>query len=179
MKRIAGFLRGINVGGHHKVPMVELREKLLSLGYLNVKTVLNSGNFVFDSTCENLAELQNKIEVFLSASFGFHIPTILKSQEEMHELLTLDPFRDVVLHNELRLYVTFLQNEHNNTLVLPYTSQDSSFTILSLKNKIVCSVLDLSSTKTPKGMEDLEKIFGKQITTRNWNTIKKILKLGD
>lgn len=174
MERITGFLRGINVGGHHKVPMVELRDKLLSLGCLNVNTVLNSGNFVFDSTCEDLTELESKIEVFLSDSFGFHIPTILKSHDEMNDLLTLDPFRDVVLNNELRLYVTFLQNEHKNALVLPYTSQDSSFTILSVKNKIVCSVLDLSSTKTPKGMDDLEKIFGKQITTRNWNTILKV-----
>jgi hypothetical protein len=43
-----------------------------------------------------------------------------------------------------------------------------------VKGKIIVSVLDITNSNTPKGMEDLEKLFGKNITTRNWNTIQKI-----
>jgi len=47
------FLRGINVGGNHKVPMAVLRNKMTDWGYENVKTILNSGNVVFDLQLEN------------------------------------------------------------------------------------------------------------------------------
>jgi len=53
-------------------------------------------------------------------------------------------------------------------------SNDQAFRIIGVKGKIIVSVLDITTTNTPKGMEDLEKLFGKNITTRNWNTIQKI-----
>ncbi|MDO9157115.1 MAG: hypothetical protein Q7U17_09590, partial [Sediminibacterium sp.] len=59
-------------------------------------------------------------------------------------------------------------------LTLPYISKDNSFKIIGTKNHIIISVLDITTSNTPKGMEDLEKLFGKNITTRNWNTIQKI-----
>ena len=43
------FLRGINVGGHHKVPMQELRDRLPELGFANIQTILNTGNIIFDA----------------------------------------------------------------------------------------------------------------------------------
>ena len=50
MPRFVALLRGVNVGGNKRVPMAELRVALEALGYTNVRTLLNSGNAVFDST---------------------------------------------------------------------------------------------------------------------------------
>lgn len=54
--------------------------------------------------------------------------------------------------------------------------EDSSYKILDITNNAIISVLDISIGKTPKAMASLEKIFGNEITTRNWNTIKRIVK---
>jgi uncharacterized protein (DUF1697 family) len=63
---LIGFLRGINVGGHHKVPMEELRKNLSELGCENVRTLLNSGNFVFETDQADIQNWQAKIESSLS-----------------------------------------------------------------------------------------------------------------
>jgi len=172
--RLIGFLRGINVGGHHRVPMAELREKLHDIGCDNVQTLLNTGNFVFDTQETNISELENTIEDVLSRSFGFPIPVILKTQQEISALVDSNPFEKIDMHKDMRLYVSLLKDSPEVALTIPYFSQDKTYTIIAIKEKVILSVLDLSTTSTPKGMNDLEKLFGKNITTRNWNTIKKI-----
>lgn len=174
MITIAGFLRGINVGGHHKVPMAELRDRLNELGCINVKTLLNSGNFVCDTADINIQDLENHIEDFISKSFGFPIPVILKTKKTISDLVEDNPFMKVKIHGDIRLYVSFLKDIPKLDLSIPYLSADKSFKIISIKEKTILSVLDLLTTKTPKGMDELEKLFGKNITTRNWNTIKKV-----
>jgi uncharacterized protein (DUF1697 family) len=175
MITIAGFLRGINVGGHHKVPMPVLREKLKEMGCKNVKTLLNSGNIIFDTEQENIGSLEQALEDFLSRSFGFTIPVILKIRNELSELADENPFQSISVHKDIRLYVSFLKDEPIVNLSEPYVSEDESYTILSVRNKVILSVLNLSVTNTPKGMDTLEKLFGKNITTRNWNTVLKVI----
>jgi len=174
--KYVAFLRGINVGGHHKVPMAELRKELEGLNLKNVATILNSGNVLFDSTTENLNELEQVISERLEKTFGFSIPTILVKILSIKDLLDNDPFKEIEVTKETRLYVSFLKNDVKTNLELPWTSEDGSFTILDKRHKTIISVLDLSISNTPKGMEALEKHFGKDITTRNWNTIKRIEK---
>lgn len=172
--KYVGFLRGINVGGHHKVPMAELRTLLGKMGYGNVETLLNSGNIIFESDATDAQELELVIEEVLLKTFGFAIPVVIRTHQEICELVEVNPFKELNIHPDIRLYVTFLKSESSATLTLPYISPDQSFRILSVQNRIVCSVLDLSVINTPKGMDDLEKLFGKNITTRNWNTLSKI-----
>lgn len=174
MITLTGFLRGINVGGHHKVPMEELRNTLKEVGCNNVRTLLNTGNFVFETTQTNIQELEYNIEDFISKSFGFSIPVILKSKKEISDLVDDNPFMKISIHKDIRLYVSFLKHTPKLDLTIPYLSADKSYKIIGIKNKTILSVLDLSTTKTPKGMDELEKLYGKDITTRNWNTIKKV-----
>lgn len=169
-----GFLRGINVGGHHKVPMAELRRKLTEIGCEDVRTVLNSGNIIFETDQANIRDLESKIESHISQFFHFEIPVILQEKSDIADLVSNNPFENVNTHKDVRLYVSFLKDEPGIEVTLPYTSKDDSYKIISVSNRIICSVLDLSITKTPKGMDELEKLFGKNITTRNWNTILKI-----
>ena len=59
-ERYVAFLRGINVGGHHKVPMAELRLIMEELGFEKVITLLNSGNIIFDATTKYPEDLEKK-----------------------------------------------------------------------------------------------------------------------
>ena len=176
-EKFVAFLRGINVGGHHKVPMAELRKELEKLGCKNIVTLLNSGNIIFDAISSDLAGLEKTVSEHLESSFGFPVPVILRRSEIIRSSIIEQPFKDVTLTKDIRLYVSFLRDEIQTDLILPWTSTDKSFTIIDIKDNAIFSVLDLSTTKTPKAMVSLERYFGKDITTRNWNTIERIGKV--
>lgn len=175
-EKYLAFLRGINVGGHHKVPMAELQKMMEKLKFENVVTLLNSGNIVFDAAAASPKSLEQIIARQLEKDFGFPVPTILRKAEVIEKLLENDPFKNIEVTKDTRFYVSFLKDEIEVELSLPWVSDDGSFLIVDKQNKTIVSVLDLSITRTPKGMEALEKLFGKDITTRNWNTIKRIEK---
>lgn len=174
VKRYVAFLRGINVGGHHKVPMAELRKEFDKLDFENVVTLLNSGNVIFTSTNKNLEDLEKMISSNLEKKFGFPIPVIIRFSETINELFYDNPFQDVNVTKDIRLYVSFLKKNIKPDLELPWTSSDNSYTIIERKDKTIFSILDLSVSKTPKAMEAFEKFFGKDVTTRNWKTIERI-----
>lgn len=171
-KKLIALLRGINVGGYHKVPMAELRKEMENLGFSKVFTLLNTGNVIFET--QKTTSLETKIEDYLQKVFGFPVPVLLRSFEEILAIVESNPFENIKINENIRLYVTFLKNEPKNELSLPYLSKDESFRIIKVKDKTVFSVLDLSKGKTVKGMDDLEQLFGKEVTTRNWNTIIKL-----
>ena len=173
-EKYVAFLRGINVGGHHKVPMAALRKELESMNCQNVVTLLNSGNIIFDAKNQNLADLEEKVATQLEKAFGFAIPTLIRNAELITNLLQNDPFKQVEVTKDIRLYISFLKKATDTELTTPWTSPDNSFTILEIRNNAILSVLDLSASKTIKAMGILEKMYGKDITTRNWNTIKRI-----
>lgn len=168
------FLRGINVGGHHKVPMADLRSELESLGFQNVVTLLNTGNIIFDSDETDMDDLQIKMAAHLEQAFGFPIPTLIKTAQSINALIEMRPFEDITVTKQIRLYLSFLWREAQTDMIFPWSSEDRSYQIIGIQDKTIISVLDLSVTGTPKGMESLEKRFGKDMTTRNWNTILKI-----
>lgn len=173
MEKYVAFLRGINVGGHHRVPMPELRWEFGKMGFENITSILNSGNVLFEVS-ENISE--DKISNQLESVFGFPIPTLTRKIDEIVNIYNESPFESVEVTSDIRLYVSFLKREVDANLSLPWNSQDGSYTIIEQKEKSIFSVLDLSVAKTPKAMEALEKYYGKDITTRNWNTIGRIVK---
>lgn len=173
-EQYVAFLRGINVGGHHKLPMADLKKELEKLGFENAVTLLNSGNVVFDSVKDTVKNIEEKISAHLEKTFGFPVPTLVRKAEAITELLENNPFEKITLTKDIRRYVSLLRADDVAGLRLPWKSPDDSFEILEIRSKIIISVLDLSINKTPKAMEALEKFYGKDITTRNWNTIERI-----
>jgi uncharacterized protein (DUF1697 family) len=173
--QLVAFLRGINVGGHHKVPMADLRQLLTDLGYQQVRTLLNSGNVVFRSPDRLLPEMEAELEQQLAQAFGFPIPVFLLYDHEIVSLIFHHPFNGMEQTDKIKHYVSFLKESPPTDFALPWQSADGSCQILGqYYDKAIFSLLDLRATKTPKGMEELEKAFGKNITTRNWNTVEKI-----
>lgn len=171
------FLRGINVGGNKKVDMQELKKMFELAEYRNVKTLLNSGNVIFESDGKNKKYLAENIERKIEEKFGFHSDVILFSIPEIQKLVDLNPFKNITVTPDVRLYVTFTSDKPLSNLSIPYESPEKDFKILAVEGNAIISVLTLSETrKTPEAMMMLEKEFGRKITTRNWNTIIKILK---
>lgn len=173
--RYVALLRGINVGGHKKIKMADLREMFASLGFENTKTVLASGNVAWDAADDDLASVQATIAGGIESTFGFSVSVIVMPRAQIERLVASDPFAGIEVTKETRLYVTFLPEPTPTTLNIPYHAPTQDFTILRVTDTEVCSVLTLSPTsRTVDSMKILEQEFGKHITTRNWNTVVKL-----
>ena len=175
--RYVAFLRGINVGGNKLIRMDDLKKAFAALGFANVITILASGNVLFESKSANAEALTKQIEEKLKKVFRHEMGVMVRSVEEIHRLDASQPFKGIAVTPQTRLYVTFLSEKPASKLKIPYTAPDQSFKILRISPAEVCATLTLS----PQGgtldlMAFLEKQFGKKITTRNWNTIVRILK---
>lgn len=131
-----------------------LRETFESLGFKNVGTVIASGNVVFDSPTKSADALEAKIEKALPHQLGFRSTTMIRSREDLERLAGKNPFRGVADKKPNYLVVTFFKD----------------------RRKELCTVLDLSNAKTPDFMRDLEKKHGRDMTTRTWKTVGRILK---
>jgi len=180
MSKYVAFLRGINVGGHKKVKMEDLRKTFMSTGFENVKTLLASGNVLFEApkTAEN--SLVQQIGKMLEKTFGFEIGVIIRSIDGLQKLADQNPFQGIEVTPKTRLYITFLSDKPNSSLKIPYQSPDGNFKILSATNSEVFSVLIVTpNSRSVDLMNVLEKEYGRKITTRNWNTIEKILKAAE
>ncbi|MCG6189302.1 DUF1697 domain-containing protein [Maribellus maritimus] len=174
MEKYVAFLRGINVGGHHKVPMADLRKEMEKIGSKNIITLLNSGNIIFDIKEKDEKKLEKKIAIHLEKAFGFPIPVLIRKGDEIKKIVDDKPFKNIEITKDIRLYITFLPEVTQVDIELPWYSEDSSFQIIRIEDKHIECILDLSKTKTIKAMGILEQLFGKDITTRNINTLIKV-----
>lgn len=159
------FLRGINVRGHHKVPMSDLKILFESLGQTTPITLLNSGNVI--STPTKLVT-DEELGVALEERFGFPIFVVSRSSEQILALVEKDPFEGVEVSKSIRLYITFVWAEGRDSEAVDSETLDSE------SPSEIFTVVDLEDTSTVEALADIEKRFKKKVTTRNWNTIKRI-----
>ena len=87
MKRYVALLRGINISGKNKIPMAELKKEFERLGFIEVKTHMNTGNVVFSSGEEDIENITEQIGTTIKKQFGFDIPVFVISREKLEDIL--------------------------------------------------------------------------------------------
>ncbi len=92
MAAYAALLKGINLGGHHRVAMAELRDVCTGLGLENVATYVQSGNVVLSSPRRDAVALAADLEVALAGAFGFDVPVIVRSGAQLQAVVVHNPF---------------------------------------------------------------------------------------
>jgi uncharacterized protein (DUF1697 family) len=103
---------------------------------------------------------------------------LVRTMDDLQTLAKADPFKGIPVTEDTRLYVTFINGSAKGTINVPYLSPDKAFRILKASKTEVISVLDVAAMGTVDAMSILEKEWGKGVTTRNWNTVEKLLALG-
>jgi uncharacterized protein (DUF1697 family) len=167
------FLRGINSGQNPSIKMQFLREAFEAFGFKNVKTVLASGNVIFEVESKDDMKLEHRIEKQLPKKIGFESSVTLWRADDLLKLYQSKPFKDIESTSQTKLYATFIKQ---GAKVSPEVFQEGQgFRILEVRNRVVLSVVDLRTGKTTDLMQTLDKQFGKTSTTRNWNTIERII----
>jgi uncharacterized protein (DUF1697 family) len=174
----AAFLRGINVGGKRQIKMEALQIAFQSWGLENVATILNSGNILFDAHSNDPLEVRQIITTGIQSNFGFDADVFVRTIEDLKLLSARDPFKGYHESTLTKLYVTFLNQKALPKIAIPYQSPGKELKILLVTDKEIFSVVSLTpGYGTTQMMSFLEKEFGSGLTTRNWNTVIKILDL--
>jgi len=168
MPRYAAFLRGV-MPMNAKMPALRLAFE--KAGFTEVRTVLGSGNVVFSARAASDGALQRKAEAAMQEELGRTFATIIRSIDELQALVAADPFSKYRLPEDAKRIVTFLR-EAPARAPSRLPEQDGA-RILQVSGREVFS----SYLPTPKGpvfMSLIEKTFGQDVTTRTWDTVKKV-----
>jgi uncharacterized protein (DUF1697 family) len=168
MPRYAAFLRGVSP---INAKMPELKRCFEGAGFTEVKTVLSSGNVVFGARATSAEALQRKIEAAMKEDLGSPFLTIVRPVDALRAMLAADPYRAFRLPRAAKRVVTFLRDQPRAKLDLPIELDGAR--ILRLQGREVFTAY----VPTPRGavfMGLIEKTFGKEVTTRTWDTVKKV-----
>jgi uncharacterized protein (DUF1697 family) len=104
------LLRGINVGGHRSVGMTDLRTFLTQLGFEDVRSLLQSGNLVFQSRARTGAELERFLEAEAVKRFAIEIDFLIRTPDEWKSIIRQNPFRKEAELNPAQLVVHLLKS---------------------------------------------------------------------
>jgi len=176
MTTYIAFLRGINVGGKRLIKMEDLRRVFESMGLKNVRTFIASGNVLFETSQTNRAALTTKIEKKLLTAFAHDVPVVLQTIDELKDILKVGPFKKTKPSADAMMCVTLLVAEPKAGPKLPLKSAIENLEVLAIKNRaafILCRRKKNGSFSFPNNF--FEKEFGVTATTRQWNTIKRIV----
>ncbi len=167
------LLRGVNVGGHKRVPMADLRRMLERIGHTNVRTLLNSGNAVFDARpSSSPAQLASAIETAIEATFGFTSRSFVLTAASLDVVVRENPLVDRV-DNASRLLVSFLASPADRKQLAPLAAREwgtDAFAVGSRAAYLWCPAGMLESPLP----EAVGRAVGNEVTTRNWATVLKL-----
>ncbi|WP_153346405.1 DUF1697 domain-containing protein [Nocardia aurantia] len=178
MIRYAALLRGImptnpNMRGE------KLREVFTGLGFESVGSVLTSGNIVFGSTETDVPALESRIQKALTSELGIAGGTLIRSRDELRELVDSAPFGERTHGRGSYLTVTFVKSDAPGAPSRPLPAELAPVIEIlgyDAAARAVFAVIDNSKGgSTPSHMAWLERMYGKDITTRTWLTVQKVL----
>jgi uncharacterized protein (DUF1697 family) len=172
MATYIGLLKGVNVGGNNKVPMVELRTLFESLGYGDVRTFIQSGNIVFAS---DAAPVSRDLERAIEACFAIRITVVLRTSVELRKIIRHNPF-DV--RDKSKLMVGFMAEAPSKSDVIRL--EHERFTVEQFRvlgpNLYFLFPDGMARTKLPDYLHRQLKV---PFTVRNWNTVNKLLDMSE
>lgn len=177
MARHVALLRGVNVGGAKRVPMADWRVLMQGLGYTAVRTLLNSGNAVFDSSARGKTDHAARIRQALLEQLAVEVPVIVKSAQQMADIAAANPLAAADV-DASRLLVAFAPDAAVLQGLAPIAALVQAPEQLHIGAHAAYLYCALGILQSKAGEAMLGRP-GRAVTTRNWATVQKILALLD
>ncbi|MFD2563103.1 DUF1697 domain-containing protein [Aquimarina rubra] len=174
------LLRGINVGGHKKIKMADLKEMLEKLGFSDVVTYIQSGNIVFRDASGNIDLLETKIQTAIKNRFDFDVPVLIMTHNTLNEIFQKNPYTKRLESGEIddkKMYFMLLCDQPDPLAVeeLSKVSFDPEEFIITKNVIYLFAAIGYGKTKLHNNF--FEKKLNCQTTTRNLRTLSKLLEL--
>lgn len=171
------MLRGINVGGQKKIRMTDLASLYESLGLVNIKTYVQSGNVIFNSAKSNASTLANLIEAQINRSLGYSVYVFIRDTADFQRIIASNPFLNKRREDPAKLGVTFLYHSPSEEkwagLGIPKDKADE----FSVDGQEIYLFCPNGFARTKFSNTFFEKKLGVPATSRNWNTVIALLKM--
>jgi uncharacterized protein (DUF1697 family) len=178
MKVVIGLLRGVNLAGRHQIKMDVLRALCESLGLCNPQTWLQSGNVIFTTKERDLPKLARRMESAIEKKVGFRPDVVLRTSDELREVITKNPFTKRNDIEGSKLLVTFFEDA---------PAPEVREQVLRIKGHP--EEIHMASRELyiyyPDGMgrSKLNPVLTRALknkgTARNWNTVGKLLEMSE
>ena len=173
MQTFISLIRGINVGGHKKIKMAELREHYADLGFQNIRSYIQTGNLLFETKKTDKAEIIKMIEEKIVAVYGFEAKVILRTLEEYDQALANNPFLEK--QEDLKKLIVMFAGDpipEDWREKLP-TYPNSTDEIAVIGSEVYLHCPD-GYRDTKYGNSVIEKKLKIHATARNWRSAMKI-----
>ena len=179
MTTYIALLRGINVSGHNKIKMVELKQLFINLSYNDVTTYIQSGNVIFKSSEKNISKIEQQITAQINQVFGHTINILVITKKQLETILKSNPF----LKNnsiDIKVLYTILLKENyfaeGIKLIEPYLTNNEEIKIIGN-----CAYIHYPSGagNSKLTINIIEKKLQTVATSRNWRTITKLVELSN
>jgi uncharacterized protein (DUF1697 family) len=171
------MLRGINVGIQKRLRMETLRGIYEELGFNNVRTYVQTGNVVFESTEHDRLELARHIEAHIKQTCGYPVKVFIQQTDELQRILAGNPFLNVRSEDPSKLHVTFLYQSPSETKLSNLTTPDVITDEFAPGEMAVYLFCPNGYGKTRLSNSFFERKLGIPVTTRNWNTVNALYKM--
>lgn len=170
------LLRGINVGGKHKLPMKLLAATFEAHGAREVKTYIQSGNVVFGASARAAKGLARGVSETLEAELGFAVPIVTRSAAQWSELVANNPFVDEA-SDPKQLHLALLDRKPSAAAVARLDPERSPGDRYVLRNDALYLFCPRGVARTKLTCAYFDRTLECVSTMRNWRTTQKLLAL--
>jgi len=174
MKTYIALLKGINVGGHKKVPMAELRELLSKSGFENVQTYIQSGNVILQSNNSDISKIESDIEKSIEDYFGFEVSVLVKTRQDLQRIFDDSSFTE---DKKKASYFMMLHDCPSDDLVKEASEKVYEGEEYNIIKDCIYYYHDKGLGKAKFNVNFFERKFKTFATARNYNTMVKLLSL--
>jgi uncharacterized protein (DUF1697 family) len=169
------LLRGINVSGQKKIKMNELKTHLQNMGFENVQTYIQSGNIIFRFIKMKIPELENLISEKIKLVWGFEVPVLIRTPDELLSIIQDNPFRDP--GETERVYITLLSVEPQKNYIETIQNLNYIPERFKINKRTIYFHSPLNYGNAKMNTNFFENKLKVSATTRNWKTINKLFSL--
>ena len=180
MQTYIALLRGINVSGHNKIKMVDLRLLFNDLKFNNVTSYIQSGNVIFTSSEKDISKIERAIKEAIKKKFDYDVKVLVITKKDILTVFASNPFLENQDPDITKLCVTFLSDfpASENALQLEeFTSTYTDEYKISEKHIYLHCPESFAKTKLTNNL--IERKLKLNATSRNWKTITKLVELSN
>lgn len=174
MKTYIAFLKGINVGGHKKVPMAELRDILTKIGFQDVKSYIQSGNVILKSDEESIQKIEETISSSIEDHFGFEVSVLVKMRQDLKRIFEDSPFHE---EQKKASYFMMLHDKPKKALVFEASEKVYEGETYVIIKDCIYYFYEKGLGQAKFNVNFFERKLNTFATARNYNTMVKLLSL--
>jgi uncharacterized protein (DUF1697 family) len=172
--RYVALLRGINVGGNKKVPMADLRAMTAKLGFADPRTLLQSGNLVFDGKAQPTAKLEQLLETATKKTIGVECSYLVRTAEEWARIIAANPFAKFASADPSHFAMTACRETPGAAAIEALRAEvrgQEDFKVVG-RELFACYPDGMGTSRLALALS--KNKLGTVCTARNWNTVLKI-----